>query len=52
MGFYGCGGVQGYEHTAKQDNQRQMGKKGMFSGSMTGEISPIIMFFEIRRRGA
>ena len=49
MGELGCMGLKGHGNKVSRD---KMGKKGVFSGSMAGEISPTIMFFEIRRRGA
>ena len=59
VGANGCGwvsmGAVGYRGTNTQQNKvsrGKMGKQGVFSGSMAGEISPTIMFFEIRRRGA
>ena len=45
----------GYRGTNTQQNKVSGGKideKGMFSVSMAGEISPTIMIFEIRCRGA
>ena len=59
MGANGCGwvsmGAVGYRGTNTQQNKVSRGKmdeKGMFSVSMAGEISPTIMIFEIRCRGA